>query len=1325
VNTPPHSAQSKMIAVAIGIACGIVAVAPGASRAILAAEPAQTSIIQADAFVSGSAPRKSYGTLTALKVDRTPRTAYLRFVVGAVTSPVTKATLRVYALKGSASSLAVRAVADNAWNESTLTYASAPAPSMTVSASSGAIANATWVDLDVTPLVSGNGTYSFALTSASRTSISLAARERGSSTAAQLVVQQVAAADTTPPTAPTNLVKAGATATSVDLSWSASSDDVGVSGYRVYRDATLLGSTAQTSYTAGGLSCGTSYTFEVEAFDAANNASPRTAVTGATSACPDAAAPTAPTGLSVVAKSDTSVWISWSASTDNVGVTGYDVYVGSSKVDSSPATSYTFAGLACGIAYTFGVEARDAAGNTSSRATLSATTAACPTGTTHTYYVDSVGGSDAGAGSSPTSAWKTLANVNGGQLVPGDTVLLKRGGVWNGSLKVTASGTSASPITVGSYGSGELPVVGGAGVSTCVVVSGSYVLVRELHADNCSWAGVEISGNQVRLERSLLSRNVVGVDVKAGSVGAAVVDNDIVDNNKMSVLTASPTNDDSGAFGVLLNGDDAEIAFNRISGSDAFSYDYGRDGAAVEVYGGRNNTVHHNQAFENHDFTELGNPRSQDNTFAYNLVRSTLQTSSFLITRGGLTSLGPVLRTHVYNNTVYLTGSSSQGFVCYSGCSADVLTMRNNVIEAVWKVGYADAPFDENNDLFSGGVLQFTKGASSIVANPQFVDPAAQDFHLQAGSAAVDRGVAEGYTFDLDRSAVPKDGNGDGIAMPDGGVFERAAASNQLDTAAPTAPGNLAASGVTASGATLSWSASTDNIAVAGYRVYRDSTLVTSTGATSYSLTGLACGTTYTLGVEAYDAAGNTSSRTSTSATTTSCADTTPPTAPGMLTAIAAAQTSVTLSWIASTDNVGVSGYGLYVNGTLVGSTTTTTYAFGGLSCGTSYTLAVDASDAAGNRSAKSSLTTATSPCTDTTPPTPPGNLQPTGNTATTISVSWSASTDNVAVAGYNVYVNGTKVGTTTNKAYTFSGLACGTTYTLGVEATDTSGLVSGRTGITTATAACASATDHVIAAAGDFTSSSSNGNDIAVRNMTASFSPEVILGLGDFQYDNISSVLSGFDPIWGPKPNGWYPKFRPTAGPTHDVTSCTDALYENYWGRGAMTGYSFDIGNWHIISLPSAAYRFACGTAAVTTWLTNDLNASTAPCTLAFWHEPYWTRPTSEHPTRTSAVKPWVQLLYDHNAELVLAGHQHNYQRFAPQDPNDNVDTARGLREFIVGTGGIGVYGFTGTAPNVEASDATTYGVLKLTLHENGYDAQFLRAAGGTFTDSVSGTCH
>jgi hypothetical protein len=241
----------------------------------------------------------------------------------------------------------------------------------------------------------------------------------------------------------------------------------------------------------------------------------------------------------------------------------------------------------------------------------------------------------------------------------------------------------------------------------------------------------------------------------------------------MSVLSESPDDDDSGAFGILLHGDEAEIAGNVISGCDAFSYDYGRDGGAIEIYGGRRNHIHHNVAVDNDAFTELGDSRAVDNTYAYNVVRSSLTTSVGVVTRGADSSYGPVLGTRLYNNTIRFTGSSSQEFVCHAGCSASVLRMRNNIVEAVWKVGYADAPFDEDYDLFFGGVRQFAVGPHSVVADPRFADPAGGNLRLAADSPAIDRGVPVGYSSDLDGRPVPADGDGDGTAVVDFGAFER------------------------------------------------------------------------------------------------------------------------------------------------------------------------------------------------------------------------------------------------------------------------------------------------------------------------------------------------------------------------------------------------------------------------------------------------------------------------------------------------------------------------------------------------------------------------
>jgi chitodextrinase len=188
--------------------------------------------------------------------------------------------------------------------------------------------------------------------------------------------------DVIPPTAPTGLKADSATQTSVTISWQRSTDNYVVAGYEVFQDGYRVGSTSKRSYTLKKLKCGKSYSVAVAAYDRARNRSSQTSVIVATQACPDSVAPSAPTNLSMTSRDGTSISISWSPSTDNVGVIGYDILRapgtsgGSfSQVGTSSTTSFTNTGLTANTTYRYQVRARDAANNTSGvSSTVTATT---------------------------------------------------------------------------------------------------------------------------------------------------------------------------------------------------------------------------------------------------------------------------------------------------------------------------------------------------------------------------------------------------------------------------------------------------------------------------------------------------------------------------------------------------------------------------------------------------------------------------------------------------------------------------------------------------------------------------------------------------------------------------------------------------------------------------------------------------------------------------------------------------------------------------------------------------------------------------------------
>ena len=316
---------------------------------------------------------------------------------------------------------------------------------------------------------------------------------------------------------------------------------------------------------------------------------------------------------------------------------------------------------------------------------------------------------------------------------------------------------------VGSYGNGPPPLIHGG--STCVRITGSFVRLTGVDVRDCTWAGVSLAGSSVRVDHVRVSGASAGIEVTSDSRDDEILHNELIDNNRMHVLTRSPRSDDSGAFGILLKGQGTLVAYNHIEGSDAFSYDYGRDGSAVEVYGGRDNTIVRNVAVGDHAFTELGNPESAGNTYAYNLFVSRAAGAAFLVTRGAGDSYGPVRGTRVYNTTAVLTGRDSKGVVCYDGCGPDILRLRNDVVVvAAGDALEADARFDESHDVFSGRVSRVRLGPRSVVANPRFRDPRRGDYRLLPSSPAVGRGIRVGFSRDLAGTRVR--------AAPDAGCFQ-------------------------------------------------------------------------------------------------------------------------------------------------------------------------------------------------------------------------------------------------------------------------------------------------------------------------------------------------------------------------------------------------------------------------------------------------------------------------------------------------------------------------------------------------------------------------
>jgi hypothetical protein len=272
---------------------------------------------------------------------------------------------------------------------------------------------------------------------------------------------------------------------------------------------------------------------------------------------------------------------------------------------------------------------------------------------------------------------------------------------------------------------------------------------------------------------------------------------------------------------------------------------------------------------------------------------------------------------------------------------------------------------------------------------------------------------------------------------------------------------------------------------------------------------------------------------------------------------------------------------------------------------------------------------------------------------------------------------------------------------------------------------------DPIIAAAGDIACGSSVSTPFqchqrATSDLLVGHTFDAVIDLGDGQYR--TGALSAYERYFGPTWGRVKKLTHPVPG-NHDYDSGAASGYYRYFGSAAGDPskgyYDFNIGTWHVIALNSNCLNISgCQPgSAEERWLRQELASSHARCTLAFWHHPRFSSGII-HGSNV-AVSPLWRALYDYRADLVLSGHEHSYERFGPQTADGRLDPVNGIREFVVGTGGVDHYPFGPPISNSETRNDTTFGVLQLTLHPAGYDWRFLPEAGAAFTDSGSAACH
>ncbi|WP_332874622.1 discoidin domain-containing protein [Lentzea terrae] len=357
----------------------------------------------------------------------------------------------------------------------------------------------------------------------------------------------------------------------------------------------------------------------------------------------------------------------------------------------------------------------------------------------------------------------------------------------------------------------------------------------------------------------------------------------------------------------------------------------------------------------------------------------------------------------------------------------------------------------------------------------------------------------------------------------------------------------------------------------------------------------------------------------------------------------------------------------------------------------------------------------------DNTPPTAPANLVSTGTTSSSVSLQWTAASDNIAVTGYDVLRNGSVVGTPTGTSFTDTGLASGTTFTYTVKARDAAGNLSPASNAVTATTQPAGPGDNItIVVAGDI-ASLTNGEHYETARLIEQIKPNHILTVGDNQYDNgtLTEFRNHYDKSWG--------KWKSITKPSPGNHEWYDQLrgYKSYFGAIAypkgLPYYSWEAGEFHFVSVDSDPIDNNGSDSAQLSWIKSDLAANTKPCVVGYMHHPrFGSGKYGDNPN----IAPFWNAFADAKADLMLGGHNHHYERLSPLNKSGVIDQTNGVRSAIVGIGGDYLYSERVPRQGTEKYFNDSHGVMKLTISGRSYSWEVIDTAGTVRDKAGPYTC-